>query len=58
MIPQRSASVGWQARMDWSEAERRPARRAGDQTETEGSWAVKPAQREHDNKELTKEAVL
>ena len=49
MIPQRSASVGWQARMDWSEAERRPARRAGDQTETEGSRAVKPAQRERDN---------
>ncbi len=36
MIPQRSASVGWQARMDWSEAERRPVRRAGDQAENGG----------------------
>ncbi len=58
MIPQRSASVGWQARMDWSEDERRPAQRAGDQSESEGSRAVKPAQRERGNKELTKEAVL
>ncbi len=30
----RSASVGWQARMDRSEAERRSAQRAGDQFET------------------------
>jgi len=37
--------------MDRSEAERRAAQRPGDQAETEGSRAVKPAQRERDNKE-------
>ena len=35
--------------MDWSEAERRGAPRPGDQAESEGSRAVRPAQRERDN---------
>ena len=37
----RSASAGRQARVDWSEDERRPAQRAGDQSEPEGSRAVR-----------------
>ncbi len=37
--------------MDRSEDERRPAQRAADQSETEGSRPVKPAQRERDNEE-------
>ena len=36
--------------MDRSEDERRPAQRAGDQSESEGSRAVGPAQRERDNR--------
>ena len=51
LVLRRSVSVGWQARVDRSEDERRPAQRAGDQSESEGSRAVKPAQRERDNAE-------
>ena len=40
LVLRRSVSVGWQARVDRSEDERRPAQRAGDQSESEGSRAV------------------